>query len=194
MSLPISPILSHRSHHQNLIVNMEVEAYLIELESSTREALSLARSCTEKQLAYRPEGKWSVLQILEHICLSDAIMIRVIGRPTTTVSEHAELVGDSKLRTTVAQGRAYKITAPEALTPLGAFANIAEFESVFVRQVDEFKHDLTSGKILIDNRTFTHRYFGEMTITDWMNFVIHHTTRHLEQIRELNRECDALAK
>jgi uncharacterized damage-inducible protein DinB len=173
---------------------MEVAAYLIDLDANTYEALALAKNCTDAQLAFKPEGKWSVLQIFEHICLSDAIMIKLISRPTISISEKSELIGETTLRQNVAQGRAYKLAAPESLTPLGAFSNIAEFESVFVRQLSELKDGLLSGKIVIDNRVYKHPYFGEMTISDWLNFMIHHTTRHLEQIRELNRECDAISE
>ena len=42
-------------------------------------------------------------------------------------------------------------------------------------------------QLVIDNRVHKHPSLGEMTVSDWLWFMIRHTERHLEQVKEVIR-------
>lgn len=75
--------------------------------------------------------------------------------------------------------------APEALLPKGEVTDVDAFKKRFQEQRKELKEDIENGKLIIDNRTRKHPRLGEMTVSDWLYFLISHTERHVEQIGEL---------
>ena len=154
------------------------------LDRTTADTLAFTRGLTPEQLAWSAPGRWSAMQILEHICLAETSIGRILTRPADKVSDQREIVGKEKMRRLVVDERSRKIAAPDRMVPTGAIATLADFERTFTAQRDALKSDLSSGAKVIDNRVFAHPAFGEMTIADWMYFSINHTERHLDQIRE----------
>lgn len=169
---------------------MDIDKYCKILNSSSRETIQLARSCSAKQLNFKPEGKWGILEILEHICLTDKIIHRLISKPTNKISKSAEIFGNKKLKHIVAEGRTKKIEAPEIVKPKGEIQDVDTFEKLLLKQRAKLKRDLETGEIVVDNRMIKHFAMGEMTISDWLNLVVHHTQRHLKQIDELITEVE----
>jgi uncharacterized damage-inducible protein DinB len=154
------------------------------LDRTTADALALARGLTPEQLVWAQEGRWSALQILEHICLAETSIGRILTRQAEKMSAQDEIVGNEKMYRLVVEERGRKITAPERMVPTGTITTVAEFERTFTAQREALKADLQSGAKVVDNRIFVHPAFGEMTMADWMYFSIRHTERHLDQIRE----------
>jgi len=164
---------------------MDINKYCEILDSSSEKVLQLARSCSSKQLGFKPEGKWGILEILEHIWLTDKIIHYLISKPTDKVSQSSEIIGDTKLKRFVADGRTKKIEAPDVVKPKGNLPDIETFEELFLKHRERLKKDLKTGQIVVDNRMIKHFYMGEMTISDWLNLIVHHTHRHLKQINEV---------
>lgn len=81
--------------------------------------------------------------------------------------------------------RTNRLVSPEILRPKGNIADVATFEKMFVEQRELIKQDLRSGKIIVDHRVHKHPFLGDFTISDWLNFLIYHTQRHLEQIKDI---------
>ena len=123
--------------------------------------------------------------ILEHIYLTDKIVIAIINRPTEKLHTDEEFIGNEKLKRWLVEKQAKKVKAPEMLEPKGDLKDVATFEKVFLAQRNLLKHQIEKGEIVIDNRIHKHPMLGEMTISDWLYFLIHHTQRHLEQAKEL---------
>ncbi len=168
---------------------MDVAKYSEKLDVSSEEAIQLARSCSADQLTFKPGGGgggggWGIFEVLEHICLTDRIIHRIVSKPTEKVSPSNEIIGDTKLKRIIEE-RENKIDAPDIVKPKGDIHDVDTFEKLLLEQRDLLKHDLKSGKIDVDNRMVKHFYLGEMTISDWLNLIIHHTRRHLKQIEEI---------
>ncbi|HVA98165.1 MAG TPA: DinB family protein [Bacteroidia bacterium] len=164
--------------------------FLETLDNNSNTTLQLAKSCSEAQLLFKKNDNWSILQILEHICKTDKVVIDLIEKPSDKISETEEILGTKKLTKLVVEARAFKVKAPEILLPIGTISNVNDFEKLFLSQRNLLKKKIESGKIIIDNRIHKHPYLGEMTIIDWLNFIVNHTQRHLEQIKDLFREIE----
>ena len=80
--------------------------------------------------------------------------------------------------------RRRKVPAPEFLLPKGLIKNESEFVEKFLKQRGKLVDALENGKITIDNAITPHPLIGEMTKTDWLNFIVYHAERHLLQIKD----------
>ncbi|RYJ51090.1 DinB family protein [Flavobacterium petrolei] len=164
---------------------MELANYITALDNNTSDTLNLAKKCSNTQLHYSAEGKWSILQILEHICIVDKVCIAIISRPASeNTSALTEIYGNEKLKDALVTNRDRRIESPEILKPKGGVTDVNEFEKMFLYQRNMLKQNLTSGKIIVDNKIHKHPFLGDMTIADWLYFIVHHTQRHTEQIKE----------
>ncbi|HEY1038929.1 MAG TPA: DinB family protein [Bacteroidia bacterium] len=163
---------------------MNINHYITLLDQNTINTITVAKACSELQLNTKPDGKWSPLGVLEHICITDKLIYSMLSRPASSVSEQNEIIGNEKLKRLMVGLKDRKVMAPEMLHPKGDIKDPTAFEKVFTEQREQLKQDLESGKIIIDNRIYKHPMMGEMTVSDWLNFMIHHTQRHVIQIGE----------
>ena len=164
---------------------MNKQEYFAALDNNTNTVLQLAKDCTTAQLHQCENGKWSVLQILEHIYLTDKIIIAIISRPTEKWHHNEEFIGNEKLKRWLVDEQPMKVKAPEILEPKGDLKDVANFEKIFLTQRNLLKQQIEKGEIMVDNRLHKHPMLGEMTISDWLYFLIHHTQRHLKQAQML---------
>jgi hypothetical protein len=166
---------------------MKQKEYIEALNRNTAHALSIARQIPD----YHKKsfhGGWSIIQILEHIYMVDRVCHLMVQKPSDRHSERTEHYGDQKLSDILVTKRDAKVNAPELLQPKGAILNPEAFEQSFLDQRNLLKQDIKQDKILMDQRIHKHPFLGEMTITDWLYFIIHHTERHLQQIIDIEQE------
>ncbi len=163
---------------------MDIKKYLNVLDSNTNEVLQLIKKNSNHELSKKEEGKWSSLQIAEHIYLTDKIIVAIISQPTQKKHHDNELMGNEKLQQILLAEQKAKVKAPEILEPKGIINDTSTFERLFSEQRNLIKQAIENAEIVIDNRLHKHPMLGEMTISDWLYFLIHHSQRHLEQIKE----------
>ncbi len=163
---------------------MDVVNYINLLNNNTSTTLQLAKTCSAEQLLYTKNSCWNILQILEHIYVTDKVVITLLLHPSDKRADTPEIIGNDTLKKYIVELRNRKVQAPESIQPKGEIKDVATFEHLFLEQRNLLKHYLESGKIVINTTTHKHPFLGEMTITDWLNFIIHHTQRHLEQIKD----------
>ena len=163
---------------------MEFNTYFQALDNNTDSTLQLAKSFPSALITVSTNDKWSILQILEHICMTEKLICGIVSKSSDKSAETNELLGNDKIKKLVVEKREYKVIAPDILFPKGDMRDLKDFEKVFLEQRNLLKQDIQTGKLLIDNRIHKHPMLGEMTIKDWLNFLIHHTQRHLEQIKD----------
>ncbi|RYZ21328.1 MAG: DinB family protein [Chitinophagaceae bacterium] len=163
---------------------MQQDEFFSLLDRTTEETLAQARSYSAETLSNAPESCWSPLQVFEHICLTEAMVSGLLQRPTEEQHEHDEVHGASKLRHLIVGKREIKRTAPDRLQPRGEIGSLAAFEARFTAQRDALKEAIRSGALKVDRRLFPHPALGNMTVSDWLYFLVHHTERHVEQLKE----------
>ena len=166
---------------------MKRNEYIEALNKNTAHALSIARQIPDYHKK-SIQGGWSIIQILEHIYMVDRVCHLIVQKPSDRHSENLENFGNRKLNDILVIKRETKINAPELLQPNGAVQNPEAFEQLFLEQRNLLKQEIKQNIILMDQRIHKHPFLGEMTITDWLYFIIHHTERHLQQIIDIEQE------
>ncbi len=163
---------------------MDIKDFTDRLNKTTNDILQTVKNCSPEQLNIKKDEHWSVLEILEHLYLTDRIIYTIISRPSANINPSPEIVGNDRIKKLLVEERHQKLNAPEILKPKGEIKDLDIFEKVFLAQRETLKDHILTGKILVDNRIHKHPLVNEMTITDWLNFTIHHSQRHLEQIKD----------
>ena len=166
---------------------LKMEKYINKLNQNTKKLLESVEKYSIEKLNQKNDSTWSILEILEHIYITDKVIYSIISKPSEKESKTKELFGDNKLENILIDQRDKKIQSPDFLYPKGYFQNLSNFNSAFIDLRNSLKNDLVTEKIKIDNRIHNHPLLGEMTITDWLNFIIFHTERHIKQINEKSK-------
>jgi len=167
---------------------MTVAQYLTALAANTQATLDLVRPYSPAALAFRAAEECSIADLLEHIYLSDGRTLQRLGRESGQVAPIKEIYGDENLRRILLDfTEKPRLTETETTELQGLVTTYADFERRFLAQRRQFSAQLANGKLLISNQAHKHVYLGEMTVMDWLYYLLHHTTRHLHDIEEVAR-------
>ncbi|MGG4267042.1 DinB family protein [Peribacillus simplex] len=153
--------------------------------ANIREELLIAVSgLSDEQLNAHPEeGRWSIIQVLDHLYKMERTITRNIedklksDESTTPVDKPIELT---------LLNREVKVQAPAFVIPSESFQTLSELKDklsesrkAFIQVVDHAKlNDL-------EQKSFPHPLFKELSLKQWITFVGLHEKRHLMQIEEL---------
>jgi hypothetical protein len=72
---------------------MDTEAYYKQLNANTAEFLDVLKSCNEDELRFKSEERWSILEIAEHILVTERIVNIIIYKNTENKSDKSENYG-----------------------------------------------------------------------------------------------------
>jgi hypothetical protein len=161
------------------------EKILAELQSGRKALLAVLTGLTEDAAARIPSaGKWSVLECVEHVAVSEDYLFSQI------ISSQ---LSDEPLRNTTREAliltrgldRTIPALSPEVGKPAGRFATLSEALEHFlesrdrsIRFVEECVEDLRS------KRT-THPIAGVVNCYEMLLIMAVHTRRHAKQIEEV---------
>jgi hypothetical protein len=162
------------------------------LLQQAQEAIDRAtRGMTDEQMRWHPEGKWSAVELVEHLALSysrSAIGMR------KAIAENPE-----KLRGATMKERAGKLLlfgfsyippgrkSPEAIHPKGlsvgdALASARSSLSLVDHTISECESRLGSKVPL-----YLHPVLGPLTAVQWRRFHLVHTLHHMRQVGRWRR-------
>lgn len=167
--------------------NIEMKKYINDIDHNTEKLIEIVKDCSIEDLNTKFNDKWSILEVLEHIYITDKVIYSIVSKPSDKESKTKEIIGLNKLEIILLGQINEKLQSPDLLRPKGYFQNLVDFNSAFRTLRSSIKNDLMTTKIKVDNRTHNHFLLGEMTITDWLNFLLLHTERHLKQLEEKKR-------
>ena len=166
-------------------------------EAVWREAERLGKERWEEVPAH---GGWSVMQVLEHLRLSEAGVVRLcfkIGKGIQKVGEGAVPATNEVSTTSVLRSldhlfggrgmtdRSVKRVAPEMVSP-GPALDVDTVEA----GLRKTRADLRTAVALLDGLAlgeyrWTHAVLGELDLYQWLLFVGQHDARHTAQLREI---------
>jgi hypothetical protein len=173
---------------------MDIKQYLKCLNASTHSALELVKNYSTEELLFKQEGECSIANILEHICISDERTITLLKTESNNIAATGELYGDEGLKKIVADHTGWpKITAGEMLELKGSIIDFSSFEKVFLMQRSSLHNSLQSGEIIISNKIYPHLYLKDMTVTDWLKYLVYHTIRRLNDVKDAEMHYKRLA-
>ena len=157
----------------------------LRLLAQGRDAVHQAvRGLSDEDAALRPApDRWSVLECLEHICVSEDSMYEAL----TTRIPRVDQPGRRDREEEIIQGtplRREKFSAPERLRPTGRFASLVDALQHFSRArartieyVESCDRDLRLYRA-------KHPAMGEITGEEFLIIFALHPARHAHQIRE----------
>jgi DinB superfamily len=153
------------------------------LEECRQEVLAAAEIPESHASKCPEEGRWSVLECLEHVTVVEGLFL---GRLQTSGLEAPppDKPKEAEIATRVAN-RTTKIVAPEVVRPAGRYATLGEAIEAFnaarartIRFAEERGADLYS--LAAD-----HPRFGRMNGGEVMVLIAGHARRHAAQMREV---------
>lgn len=164
------------------------------IQANTLELFNSFKSLNETQLKFKPaENSWSVLECAEHINLIDEAVFKVLTTPLPadkTENTKTELFSEEKLTMLLVTNRAFKVPAPDYVMPKGRFNSNTEAKQNVTATIDKIIDLITAHPITHETHTMKHPVLGQMTKTDWVHFLISHTSRHILQIEGIKQKSD----
>jgi hypothetical protein len=130
--------------------------------------------------------RWNPGQIAEHILLTDIAVFRVLQGPLSFAGRKT----DEKLPEIqqVWTDRSQKLEALPANIPSDQLKDPVTMQGKIMRERNEmiqFLKTVEEDSLCISR---PHRFHGELTMSEWIWFVIYHTDRHIEQVKEIEAE------
>lgn len=159
-----------------------MEDLLAEFQANTDQILAWTDRLSDAELRQRPlAGKWSPLEVLEHVFISEKGAARLIQAPATPIvrdlAKSRERMGRplSKLDE--------KYVGGPAIDPKGRFEDYAQWRAAFLQN----RATMAEAALALGGdglcTGFPHPYFGQLTRAEWIAFAILHAERHLAQMQ-----------
>lgn len=156
---------------------------LAELKNSEAELIELLQTVNEDDANFKPAPeKWNILEIIEHINITDKSSYISMLRPSDPPS--AEELAEKEIRfNKLANTENLSLVAPSSAEPKGKFKNLQEALDHFKatrQKLYEFasQNDLNSLAI-----GFEHPRLGFLTRSQWLRFDTWHARHHAKQVR-----------
>jgi hypothetical protein len=162
----------------------EKEQLIADLEGSRQDLLDSLRGVTEDVAARTLPGRWSILECVEHLVVSEDYLFSQI---TASHSSPVPVVNEKREALIVARGadRTKPVASPEVGRPAGRFATLADAVQSFltsrqqtIRFVENCGEDLRS-------KLTTHPLIGSVNCYEILLMIAVHPKRHAEQIKEI---------
>lgn len=166
---------------------MTIEKITDLLKQNTVDTLTIAENIKEPYPLYEVQNGWSGIQILEHLLLTDRLIMTLIFEEPQGLADSQFLIGEETLRKSMVEEPGNR-DAPRAIHPTGIIQTIAQFKTEYSAMRSQMEARIAGSAHLPQNRYYKNRIFGNMTYSDWLLFIIYHTVRHHNQIKKLNQQ------
>ncbi len=168
------------------------------LERTKAALLQATASITEAQWQFKPSpGQWSAAECVEHIVVSEQLLLDNIQKSATNPPDPAEVLaacaGKEKIIEQRVPRRGAKAKAPAPVFPSGRFGDPAAITARFIAVRDRTIEYARTTSDPIREHTFPHFAFGPLDGYQWLIFCAAHTERHTAQLLEVI-EAEALAR
>ncbi|MGJ3193331.1 DinB family protein [Peribacillus frigoritolerans] len=154
-----------------------------ENEKIREELLNAVNGLSDEQLNAQPEtGRWSIIQVLDHLYLMERAITKSISDKLK--SDESIPAVDKPIELTL--NRVVKVEAPPFVTPSESYQTLSEVKDKLSESRKAFVHVVDHAKeIDLEQKSFPHPLFKDLSLKQWIPFVGLHEKRHLFQIEEL---------
>jgi len=153
-----------------------------EFEANTQNLLAWTDSLQPEQFELRPApGKWSVLEVLEHIFVVEKSATKLARFAAEPVERDLE-----KSRNRMTRGMAdlhQPFAGGSAIDPKGRFTSYPEWRAAFTANRTELVELGVEKGWMGLCAEFPHPYFGHLTRAEWVLMSGIHANRHLAQMQ-----------
>jgi hypothetical protein len=171
-----------------MLTDLEREKALGLLNRSRQTLLDAVNGVTENQARWKPAAdRWSVLEYVEHLAVSDDRLIAVIKRslstPARPETEAQRRERETKIRETPIPRGANR--APEMLQPGGRFATLHQAVAAFLAARERSIEYARTTQDDIRSHFTDHSVLGPLDGYQWLMGNARHAETHAGHIREL---------
>jgi len=163
---------------------------LDELFTDKTEALeeigATVRPLSAARLGFHPTpGAWSIAEIVEHLAIVETGLLRLLR----TLTEKAEKQGNNHSPVHISLDERYrdsvngKIKTRQQSEPTGNAAAADSLESLRGIQAGLVELRPRLDRVDLSSVSFNHPALGDLTLGQWLAFVMIHEERHLRQMR-----------
>jgi hypothetical protein len=149
------------------------------------EVLQSVLGLTDTQLNEKPTGKWSIMQVLEHLYLLERLVVHQMSK--VMLSDEETAIEDKPINRVI--DRTNKFEAPSYVTPSDDFTTFTTIEEKLLKSrsaLEAFLVDADEEKML--KRSIKNPVLGPLNLKQWVEFIGWHEKRHLAQIEEIKGE------
>ena len=162
------------------------KALTIALENNTRALIAILSQYDIASFNHKAdEDSWSPGELAEHILLLDK-RINTLLSGTTAPSNRDPLEKEGLFRT-IMDDTTSKIKAPSFLIPSTGQKQPEELIASILAERKKILQVVNEKELSVLLPEVPHRFFGEMTMAEWVSFLIEHTNRHLRQFKAVTQ-------
>jgi hypothetical protein len=180
------------------MMNMPNSLYSRHLRRAWKLVESAIEGMTVEQMSWSPEGKWSSVNLIEHLSLSFMVTVKA-GKMVLRQGETGLLPPTWRQRwlafRVITLGYfPMRVIAPRMVSPRGQsledakqglLANLIEMDEIMVNCEHKFGSSIG---------VLAHPYLGPLSISQWRRFHLFHVRRHMKQLHRLRRQMTAMAR
>ena len=171
-----------------MLTDLERQKALGLLNRSRQTLLDAVDGVTENQARWKPApDRWSILEYVEHLAVSDDGLIAVIKRslatPARPETEDQRRERETKIKETPVPRGANR--APEMLQPGGRFASLQEAVAAFLAARERSVEYARSTQEDLRSHFTDHSVLGPLDGYQWLMGNARHAETHAAHIREL---------
>jgi uncharacterized damage-inducible protein DinB len=168
---------------------IDKQEVLVEVDDSTSNLLQTISDCSEENFNRNPcENCWSQAQVAEHILLLETKVNKALYEADATERNADLKVG--LLKKAMASFER-KFTAPEFIQPTDLQKNKQELADALLKQRHILRNIIHTTD-LTETPTYKHPQIGDMTRLEWIYFIITHSDRHVQQMKNIDAQLAAL--
>ncbi len=163
------------------------EQTISQLNENTQALIDFVISIdNEKALITPPSGKWSIIQICDHLMSVDFGIFSLMSLEGAQADQDRE--SKKAVINEVGINRDKKYTSPPPLEPKGKTDTLEKFKTKFPSLRSKMCAAIADKDISRVCDKFSHFVLGEFTFEEWIYFSIQHTNRHKLQMEEVLSE------
>jgi len=171
-----------------MITTEERDAALERLRRSRQALIDAVEGVTETQARWQSEaGRWTILEYVEHLAVSDGELIRLVERalatPPRPETPEERRLREQKIRNTpMPRGVNH---APPRLRPGGRFESLAEAMAAFLEARERTLEYARTTQAELRDHFADHPVLGPMDGYQWLVANARHAESHAGHIREI---------
>lgn len=128
------------------------------------------------------EGKWTIAQVLEHLYLTEKIVVRSFSEAQQITEENPVKLRKVHLTT----DRSQKVNASKFLVPSIEQQTLGELKEKLKKSresLEKFMKEASEEDL--NGKFMPHPFFEKLSLNQWVEFLAYHEKRHIAQIEEL---------
>lgn len=154
------------------------------LNENTDQLISFVSELDEETVqTLPPSGKWSIIQICDHLMSTDFGIYSLMSMDGSQANEGRE--SKKELIRSVGTDRSTKVKSPPQLAPKGKTDTLEKFKTKFPSLRKKMTTSISEKDLSMVCDKFSHFVLGEFTFEEWLFFSVHHTNRHKLQMQEV---------